>query len=237
MTFLESLTSTWKSTSPEDPTTQSQNSSEEVDPKTAGTKHESEYKDGNKQLANADDNDSHESIQVAEAVLKEAKSHKQQTPTSPPMSALSKTRHKIRKYRDLCGKIVNDTRVQIFIILLIAINGIMLGLATFPFIKDDIVRSSAFEVTDTVFLIIFTIELGMQFIYNGLHLFLDGWLVFDFIVICTSWAFAEVQVIRAFRIFRSFRLITRVKTLQNLVTAIFSVVPRIAGITLCESLG
>ena len=80
---------------------------------------------------------------MAEAVLEEAKSRKQQTSTSPPKSTLSKTRHEIRKYRDLCGKIVNDTRVQLFIVLLIAINGIMLGLATFPFIKDDTVRCSA----------------------------------------------------------------------------------------------
>ena len=60
MTFLESLSSPWKSTSPEDPTMQSQISSEEVDPKTAGTEHEIEYKEGKNSddnKANGDNND------------------------------------------------------------------------------------------------------------------------------------------------------------------------------------
>jgi hypothetical protein len=214
---------------------QSPKDREERDLTTTRMDTEIEYEEGensDRQQTNGDDNDN-ESIQVAEAVLDETMSRKQQT---SPKSTLSKTRHEIRKYRDLCGKIVNDTRVQLTIVLLIGINGIMLGIATFPFIKGNPNASNAFERCDFAFLVIFTIELGMQFIYNGLHLFLDGWLVFDFIIILTSWAFDEVQIVRAFRIFRAFRLVTRVKTLQNLVTALFSVVPRIAGITLLLAL-
>jgi hypothetical protein len=220
---------------------QSPKDREERDPTATRMESEIEYEEGEnsdrqqqQQQTNGDDNDN-ESIQVAEAVLDETMSRKQQTSTSPK-STLSKTRHEIRKYRDLCGKIVNDTRVQLTIVLLIGINGIMLGIATFPFIKGNPDASNAFERCDFAFLVIFTIELGMQFIYNGLHLFLDGWLVFDFIIILTSWAFDQVQIVRAFRIFRAFRLVTRVKTLQNLVTALFSVVPRIAGITLLLAL-
>ena len=72
----------------------------------------------------------------------------------------------------------------------------------------------------------------MQFIYHGFRLFLDGWLVFDFIIILLSWAFASAQIIRAFRIFRALRLITRVEVMRNLVTALFSVMPRMAAIGL-----
>jgi len=57
----------------------------------------------------------------------------------------------------------------------------------------------------------------MQFIFYGLMLLTDGWLVFDLIIITLSWAFAQVQIIRAFRIFRAFRLITRIKVMKNLV--------------------
>jgi hypothetical protein len=164
---------------------------------------------------------------VVDAILQEANGGRKQA-AAHEKSAL----HKIQAFRKLCGKIVNSTRVQLFIVLLIGINAIMLGLATFPFVKDDPVTSHRFEVTDMVFLVIFTVELALQFIYHGYRLFLDGWLVFDFVIIVTSWSFAELQIVRAFRIFRAFRLVTRVKVLQNLVTALFSVVPRIGAISL-----
>ena len=64
-------------------------------------------------------------------------------------------------------------------------------------------------------------ELGLQFIYHGLRLLLDGWLVFDLIIIVTSWSFASIQIIRAFRIFRALRLVTRIKILKHLVLGTF----------------
>jgi len=93
----------------------------------------------------------------------------------------------------------------------------------------------AFETTDKVFLIIFTVELGLQFIYHGFQLLLNGWLVFDLIIILTSWSFSSVQIIRAFRIFRALRLVTRIKIMKNLILALFGVMPRMAaiGLMLC----
>uniref|UniRef100_A0A7S4J5U9 Ion transport domain-containing protein n=1 Tax=Odontella aurita TaxID=265563 RepID=A0A7S4J5U9_9STRA len=134
--------------------------------------------------------------------------------------------------RNLCGRIVNNNQVQLVIILLISINAIMMGIGTFDFVLDDPAIEAAFEKTDEVFLIIFTVELVMQFIYHGHRLFLDGWLVFDFVVVVMSWSFSQVQIIRAFRIFRALRLVTRVAVMRNLVTALFSVIPRMAAICL-----
>jgi hypothetical protein len=101
---------------------------------------------------------------------------------------------------------------------------------TFDFVTDDPNVERKFEIVDQVFLIIFSVELAMQFIFHGLRLFLDGWLVFDLAIIVMSWAFQEVQIIRAFRIFRALRLITRIKVMKNLVTALFGVLPRMAAI-------
>jgi hypothetical protein len=123
----------------------------------------------------------------------------------------------INQFRYQCGMIINNQYLQTLIILLISINAIMMGLATFSFVKDNQQLSDAFETTDYAFLIIFTVELGLQFVYHGLRLLLDGWLVFDLIIIMTSWAFESVQIVRAFRIFRALRLITRIKILKNLV--------------------
>lgn len=125
--------------------------------------------------------------------------------------------HNLQDLRQRCGKLVNDTRVQLFIVALIAVNAIMMGIATFDFVKDNDRVENTFEWVDFVFLLIFTIELAMQFFYYGWKLLLDGWLVFDLVIIVTSWSFSQIQIIRAFRIFRALRLITRIKVMKNLV--------------------
>jgi len=115
------------------------------------------------------------------------------------------------------GNFVNHPHVQLFIVTLIAINALMMGIATFDIVKDNPDTQEAFEITDRVFLVIFTIELCMQFFFHGWRLLQDGWLIFDLIIIVTSWAFAELQIVRAFRIFRALRLITRIAVMQNLI--------------------
>lgn len=135
---------------------------------------------------------------------------------SPP-SRLRVTLDFINQMRYRCGTIVNNENVQFFIVILIAVNAIMMGVGTFDFVTLNPQVDQAFETTDKVFLIIFTIELCMQFVFHGWRLLLDGWLVFDLVVIAMSWSFSQVQIIRAFRIFRALRLITRIEVMKNLV--------------------
>ena len=142
----------------------------------------------------------------------------------------------ISKFRRLCGTAVNHDKVQICIVSMIAINAIMMGVATFDFVTNNPAIDSAFENVDLAFLIVFTIELSLQLMYHGLKLFLDGWLVFDFIVIVASWSLSSAQIIRAFRIFRALRLVTRVKMMKNLVLAVFNVMPKMAAIGLLLAL-
>mmetsp|Transcript_3680 Transcript_3680/g.8475 ORF Transcript_3680/g.8475 Transcript_3680/m.8475 type:complete len:385 (+) Transcript_3680:129-1283(+) len=133
------------------------------------------------------------------------------------------------------GMLVNNSRVQVLIVVLIVINAIMMGIATYDIVKKNPEVDAIFEMVDEIFLIIFTVELCLQFIYLGWRLPLDGWLLFDLIIIVTSWSFASVQIIRAFRIFRALRLVTRIKIMKNLLLALFSVMPRMAaiGLMLC----
>jgi hypothetical protein len=134
------------------------------------------------------------------------------------------------KARLLSGKVVNYEYVQIAIIFLIIINAMMMGLGTFDFVTDDPHVEQIFEDIDRVFLVIFTMEVAMQLFYLGVTLFSDGWLVFDFFIVVFSWSFESLQIVRAFRIFRAFRLITRVKPLRDLVLAIGAVLPRMYAI-------
>ena len=151
----------------------------------------------------------------------------------------SKTVTFCNNFRKLMGTIINDWRVQYFILTLIVINAIMMGVATLPIVKENPSTKSTFELIDRIFLSIFTIECAMQLIYHGWTLFKDGWLVFDLFIVAISWAFDKIdglQVARAFRIFRALRLVARIDVMRNLITALVSVIPRVNAIILLLAL-
>mmetsp|Transcript_18865 Transcript_18865/g.38096 ORF Transcript_18865/g.38096 Transcript_18865/m.38096 type:complete len:343 (+) Transcript_18865:86-1114(+) len=138
-----------------------------------------------------------------------------------------------RGYYDNIRRLLNPQPFANFILGLIFINSIMMGIATFPFVKDDDDLRYKFDLVDQIFLIIFTIESAMQLLYFGLRgFFRDGFRVFDLLIVILSWAMEGTQVIRAFRIFRASRLITRIETMRNLVLAIFNVMPKMTAIFL-----
>ncbi|KAG7349761.1 ion transport protein [Nitzschia inconspicua] len=128
------------------------------------------------------------------------------------------------------GKLVNHEYVQIAVIVLILINAIMMGLATMDWVTDDPRVENIFFRIDQSFLCIFTLEVTMQLYYLGISLFRDAWLVFDLAIVVSSWSFEGLQIVRAFRIFRAFRLVTRIKPLRDLVLAIGAVLPRMYAI-------
>jgi len=143
-----------------------------------------------------------------------------------PLSRCEKCLEVIRAKTDVIryysGCVVNDQVFQIFVIVLILLNSILIGISTADFVEDNTDIARAFWILDLVFLIIFTIELIMQFLYHGYGLFLDGWLLFDFFIVFMGWAFESISVLRAlrlrsFRIFRVFRLTSRIRALRRLV--------------------
>ena len=138
----------------------------------------------------------------------------------------------VDELRRSMGRFINSDNVQYFVLTLITINAIMMGVATFSFVKDDPQTSQVFEAIDQVFLIIFTIESGLQLLYHGWYIFQDGFLVFDMLIVILSWALqgTGTQVFRAFRIFRALRLVTRIETMRNLLSAMFDVMPKLGGI-------
>ena len=143
------------------------------------------------------------------------------------------TKKYLKLFRDsriFVGSLVNNVWVQLFIIILIVINAMMMGLATLTVVTSNPSTEKLFHRIDQAFLVVFTIEVLMQLYYFGFALFHDGWLVFDFVIVSISWAFESLQVIRSFRIFRAFRLVTRLKPLRDLVLALGKVMPRLYAI-------
>jgi len=112
-----------------------------------------------------------------------------------------------------------------------------MGLGTYPFVRENPKNYLIFQYVDFTFLVIYTIELLMQFIYHGVGLFSDGWLLFDLFIVASSWAYESITVVRAFRIFRAvkilraLRLVGRFKPLRDVILAVISVVPSMINIT------
>mmetsp|Transcript_32169 Transcript_32169/g.47314 ORF Transcript_32169/g.47314 Transcript_32169/m.47314 type:complete len:455 (+) Transcript_32169:70-1434(+) len=127
--------------------------------------------------------------------------------------------------------VVYNIRYQQFIVLLIVLNCILLGVATFDFVTENEEVEFAFEVLDRLFLLIFTTELLMQFVCHGRAFFLDGWLMLDSLIVLLSWSLKAVQMFRGLRVIRILRLVTHVPSLKKLVVALMAIVPRMAFIT------
>ena len=125
---------------------------------------------------------------------------------------------------------VENERFQFFILACVCVNSLMLGVVTFPVVKDDPDLLATFQTADMVFLIIFSVDIAMQIFSRGVNYFQDGWCLFDLIVVLISWMSLSIYSLYALRVFRAFRLITRVEAMRNVTVAIFHVVPSLTGI-------
>jgi len=139
---------------------------------------------------------------------------------------------KLGRIRNKSGKLINSYPIQIIMVMLILGNAVLLGVVTIDSIKSDPDLLGALNWLDTFFLIAFTIELCFQIIYLGPYFVRHSWIAFDFVVIIFSWAFIDssVSVLRSFRIFRVFALISKWGSLQKLVKAVATTVPQMASI-------
>jgi hypothetical protein len=135
---------------------------------------------------------------------------------------------RMNKWRLFCGTFIEHAWTQTIISILIIANAAILGLATFD------LADSAIDVLDKIdlaLLIIFTIELTMQFIYRGYTLFLNGMLLFDVLMTVISWVAlsSSVDALKSLRILRAFRLGTRFKTIRTLVLALLGTLPQLSA--------
>ena len=127
-------------------------------------------------------------------------------------------------------KIIENKYFVTFITIVIIINAITLGLETSPKIKA---RFGIFlSLIDKVALTIFTIELVIKIAVYKLRFFKDGWNIFDFLIVAVSLipASGPFSVLRAFRIFRTLRLLSIVPSMKRIIQAIFISIPGILSV-------
>lgn len=130
---------------------------------------------------------------------------------SPYHDETSKTWHRLRQ---LSGIIVRNDSFKRAIIILIMLSSALLGVQTFDSVAEHSKVMLTLEIVDTIFLVIFSLEISLQLIYRGTRFCEHGWLVFDVIVVLLSWVFFKFQALRVMRILR---LVTRVRELKGLV--------------------
>ena len=128
-------------------------------------------------------------------------------------------------------KNILESRIFIsFITAVIIINAFTLGLETSPNIisKYGLILS----LVDKIALTIFTLELMGKLLVYRFNFFKDGWNVFDFIIVVISLipASGPFSVLRAFRIFRTLRLLSIVPSMRRIIQAIFISIPGILSV-------
>ena len=127
-------------------------------------------------------------------------------------------------------KILENKYFVTFITIVIIINAITLGLETSFKIKAEF--GIVLSLIDRVALIIFTIELISKIAVYKLRFFKDGWNIFDFLIVAVSLipASGPFSVLRAFRIFRTLRLLSIVPSMKRIIQAIFISIPGILSV-------
>ena len=128
-------------------------------------------------------------------------------------------------------KNILESRIFIsFITAVIIINAFTLGLETSPNITSK--YGLILSLVDKIALTIFTLELMGKLLVYRFNFFKDGWNVFDFIIVVVSLipASGPFSVLRAFRIFRTLRLLSIVPSMRRLIQAIFISIPGILSV-------
>ena len=121
--------------------------------------------------------------------------------------------------------LIEGSKIQRFITVLIIANAITLGLETSPEIMMR--YGEVLHKFDMLVLGIFTIEILGKLQYRGVGFFKDGCNVFDFLIVSIALlpSANELSVIRALRILRTLRLISVVPQMRRVVQALITAIP------------
>ena len=130
--------------------------------------------------------------------------------------------------RHICQIITDNKIYQTFMISLIILNAAMLGLNTYKVLRTNQQFATVFNYIDTSFMTFFTIEIIIKLLSHGISAcFKDYWFILDFFVTLLSWGFQEMQILRSLKIIRLLTLISRIKSLRDVVKALYSCLPKL----------
>ncbi|MGI9316224.1 MAG: ion transporter, partial [bacterium] len=128
--------------------------------------------------------------------------------------------------------IVESTRFETIIMLIILINAITLGLETNPEVMQR--YGKLLHWIDNLILGVFILELIARLLVYRFDFWRDPWRIFDFAIVTIALlpTSGNLSVLRALRILRALRLISVVPSLRRVVGGLVAALPGMGSITL-----
>ncbi|GEN44390.1 ion transporter [Alkalibacillus haloalkaliphilus] len=145
----------------------------------------------------------------------------------------------MNQLRQWSSQIVEHRAFQPTIITLIVLNAIIVGLESYRGLYDT--YGNWFLRIDTIILTIFALEIVIKLIAARptTNFFKDGWNVFDFLIVASSFIFMGspfVTVLRILRVIRVFRTISMIPSLKKIVNALIMTLPSLGTILILLSI-
>ena len=137
---------------------------------------------------------------------------------------------------NIFGKIVYSPKVQGFITICIILNSFQLGLETFSWWTAHVGKIN--QQIDHIFIWIFAVEVILKLLSDKHRFFTKGWNIFDFVVVavCFLPGNGAFSILRAFRIFRTLRLLNKFQRLRIITESLFVSIPSISWICVLLSI-
>ncbi len=131
---------------------------------------------------------------------------------------------------DKIEKLVDSSKFQNFIMVVIIFNGITMGLETSKSYMAD--YGTYFHMFDKLVIVIFTIEILLRIYVYRMFFFKDGWSLFDFSIVAIAFfpSGGSFEVLRILRVLRLLRLVTVMPQMRKIVMALVGVMPGIGAI-------
>lgn len=128
---------------------------------------------------------------------------------------------------EFCVRVTNSKIFKNTIVLIILINSIVLGLITSDAIYAKFGKILEFILSTCV--AIFTVEIILRIIAKGWRFFLNGWNIFDFVLVSIALMPETGAAItfRVFRVMRALRMVSSFKKLRHIVSAILVSAPHV----------
>ena len=128
---------------------------------------------------------------------------------------------------EFCVRVTSSKIFKNTIVLIILINSIVLGLITSDAIYAKFGKILEFILSTCV--AIFTVEIILRIIAKGWRFFLNGWNIFDFVLVSIALMPETGAAItfRVFRVMRALRLVSSFKKLRHIVSAILVSAPHV----------
>ncbi|MFD0910952.1 ion transporter [Ruegeria arenilitoris] len=127
---------------------------------------------------------------------------------------------------------VENPRFSQFITGVILVNAVLLGMET----SDGLMAKfgPVIVLLDAICLTIFVAEIAMKLVANGRRFFLNGWNIFDFVIVGIALVpgGAGLSVLRALRILRVLRVISVAPRLRRVVEGFIQALPGMGSVFL-----